>query len=210
MKHLLTLLALIASMTAGAQTYPWNPDSNADEFIGFTDILDILAVYGAEFSPENLICNSDSSSVIIYTGQLRFPQCVKSCYELGSNWDIPSRMEFYRFDLAELQSGPSWINSKGLEAHPVLPAMSYQHVISTGYAGSGELYYVGAMGEEACYCYTEERPKVEYTFCSSTVISSFQNCCNTKTEDGWYPLPNPVDFGSQAHLYSQAFWRWAE
>ena len=50
MKHLFTLLALIASMTAGAQT-PYNPDSDGDNMIGINDVLDFLPYFGMPFFP---------------------------------------------------------------------------------------------------------------------------------------------------------------
>ncbi|MGY8942108.1 MAG: hypothetical protein ACKVJH_08765 [Flavobacteriales bacterium] len=235
MKYLMTLMALVVAVTAGAQvTYPWNPDSNADEFIGFNDILDILAVYGAEFSPENLICNTDSSSVIVYTGEMRFAECVRSCYELSGNWEIPSRMELYRFDIAELQDGPTWINSIGLEHYMPFANTTYQYIIETGYGGAAALSYSQNTIEEHCYCYTEERPKLEYDYCfgSEPTNSVFLECVEDKLADGWYPLSGWInDFTTQGYgdwegtfsnslVYDAriapvakshaAFWRWAE
>ena len=49
MKHLMTLMALVVAVTAGAQgtsihEYPWNPDSNNDNLIGVDDLLDFLSI----------------------------------------------------------------------------------------------------------------------------------------------------------------------
>ena len=233
MKQLMTLMALVVAVTAGAQvTYPWNPDSNADEFIGFTDILDLLAVYGSEFSPENIICNTDSSSVLIYTGEVLFPECVKSCYELGNGWKIPSRMELYRYDIGELQDGSTWISSIGLENYQLLGSNSYQYVIQTGYGGAAGLSYEATTGEEHCYCFNNERQKVEYSYCEGGAPSSLTTCIEEKLADGWYPLSGWInDFTTQGYgdwegtfsnslVYDArvapvakshaAFWRWAE
>ena len=172
--------------------------------------MDLLAVYGAEFTPENIICNTDSSSVLIYTGDMMFSQCVKSCHDLGNNWSIPSRMEFFRFDLAELQNGESWINSIGLEAFPPLALLSYAHYIQTGYSGAGNLSYYVSESEYHCYCFNEERPKVEYSYCRGEYPTdpAFQDCANEKVTTGWYPIGGiETDAGSDPH---QAFWRWAE
>jgi microcystin-dependent protein len=65
MKHLLTCLALIFAINSGAQSYPWNPDSGNDQFIGYTDFLDILSIYGNDFSPSEILIDGVPLSVVI-------------------------------------------------------------------------------------------------------------------------------------------------
>lgn len=50
MKHLMALLALVVAVTAGAQTYyfPHNHDANHDGFIGSEDLLSLLSEYSTE------------------------------------------------------------------------------------------------------------------------------------------------------------------
>ncbi len=47
MKHLMTLLALVVAVTAGAQTglveFPYNPDADNDDIIGVNDLLELLS-----------------------------------------------------------------------------------------------------------------------------------------------------------------------
>ena len=67
MKHLMTLIALVVAVTAGAQgttihEYPWNPDSNNDNLIGVDDLLDFLPVFGDEFGNPPEPCDYDGSS----------------------------------------------------------------------------------------------------------------------------------------------------
>ena len=67
MKHLMTLIALVVAVTAGAQgttiyEYPWNPDSNNDNLIGVDDLLDFLPVFGDEFGLPPEPCDYDGSS----------------------------------------------------------------------------------------------------------------------------------------------------
>ncbi|MDA8607001.1 hypothetical protein N9L13_08240 [Flavobacteriales bacterium] len=50
MKHLFTLLALIATMTARAQA-PYNPDTDGDQYITTQDLMSMLAVFGGPFTP---------------------------------------------------------------------------------------------------------------------------------------------------------------
>ena len=62
MKHLMTLMALVVAVTAGAQgttihEYPWNPDWNNDNYIGSQDLTGFLSAFGSEFGnpPEPVI-----------------------------------------------------------------------------------------------------------------------------------------------------------
>jgi len=66
MKHLMTLIALVVAVTAGAQgttihEYPWNPDSNNDNLIGVDDLLDFLPVFGDEFGNPPEPCTYDGT-----------------------------------------------------------------------------------------------------------------------------------------------------
>tara|TARA_B100000767_G_scaffold44305_1_gene38510 strand:+ start:344 stop:661 length:318 start_codon:yes stop_codon:yes gene_type:complete len=93
-----------------------------------------------------------------------------------------------------------------------LEALTY-----SGYTGGFHPYYIETDGDindsqaseqRGCYCYTHERPKVEYSYCEGTNI---QECADSKMLDGWYPLcgiSSSVENGTQ--LSTQAFWRWAE
>jgi uncharacterized protein (TIGR02145 family) len=48
MKHLMTLMALVVAVTAGAQTSLWNPDYDEDGIIGAADLLALLTVFGVD------------------------------------------------------------------------------------------------------------------------------------------------------------------
>ena len=53
MKHLFTLAALVFATCCFGQTsesYPFNPDSDADDFIGVNDILAVLSVFDSHSS----------------------------------------------------------------------------------------------------------------------------------------------------------------
>ena len=63
MKKLFTLLLAAACFTAIAQIeveYPYNPDNQNDGHVGIEDILEILTVYGEEFTPEQLLVEGTS------------------------------------------------------------------------------------------------------------------------------------------------------
>ena len=75
MKHLMTLMALVVAVTAGAQgttihEYPWNPDSNNDNLIGINDLLDFLPVFGDEFGNPPEPCDYDGTPLEEWWGQV--------------------------------------------------------------------------------------------------------------------------------------------
>jgi len=66
MKHLMTLLALVVAVTAGAQgtsihDYPWNPDFNNDTYVGSEDLMGLLSTYGTQFGLPPEPCDYDGT-----------------------------------------------------------------------------------------------------------------------------------------------------
>ena len=61
MKHLFTLGAMCVAFAVGAQTaqidLPYNPDADEDSLIGTTDLLPLLALFGGEFEPDEILLN---------------------------------------------------------------------------------------------------------------------------------------------------------
>ena len=49
----MTLLALVVAVTAGAQNWPYNPDSDGDNLISVYDLVDFLPFYGNPFYPNS-------------------------------------------------------------------------------------------------------------------------------------------------------------
>ena len=57
MKHILTLSLCFLALSLSAQetiTYPYNPDGDVDGAIASPDLLDLLGVYGGDFSPSEI------------------------------------------------------------------------------------------------------------------------------------------------------------
>jgi hypothetical protein len=220
MKHLLTAFACLFAMSLGAQTglveFPYNPDADNDDLIGTEDLLALLSLYGSEFSEEDLYLNDDSTTAIYYAGSMMFSDCFRNCSQLPSNWKIPSAEQIMQFDLSMLNTSALWIDGP-MNYHP--EAVSTKHyVIGTGDGGNEgrimhEEYDLGYIN---CYCYTKERPKLEYTYCVGDWESGIQECVDEKVQDGWYPMGgisghsgiSAVDLNFQ--FIQQAFWRWAE
>ena len=224
MKYFLTCLALGIAFAAGAQTglveFPYNPDADNDDLIGTEDLLALLSLYGSEFSEEDLYVNDDSTTAIYYAGSMMFSDCFRNCSQLPSNWKIPSAEQIMQFDLSMLDNYVSWLD--GPMSYHTGTTSTKHYTIITGDAGGGNLGRITFEDYDLdyinCYCYTEERPKVEYSYCEGTDI---QSCADAKVSDGWYPLGGIVthenlSYSSNGYQYdgsthhTQAFWRWAE
>ena len=57
MKRILTLIACAIALSAGAQIpyeFPYNPDADNDAFISTTDLVEFLALFGQNFTSEEL------------------------------------------------------------------------------------------------------------------------------------------------------------
>ena len=205
MKYFLTCLALGIAFAAGAQTglveFPYNPDADNDDLIGTADLLELLSLFGGEFSEENLYLSNDSSSALYSAGNLPLFDCIEYCTTLPGEWALPDFMDLGRVWSAV--EGSAWFVTP-------IEAMSY-----SGYYGNFQPMYLQYDGDIAagqasdargCYCYTYERPKVEYTYCSGSGIGS---CAENLVQDGWYPISGITTHAGGGSLV-QAFWRWAE
>ena len=68
MKHLMTLIALVVAVTAGAQNNlgnciecPYNPDFDHDYFVGTEDLMGFLASFGSQFNNPPEPCDYDGT-----------------------------------------------------------------------------------------------------------------------------------------------------
>ena len=225
MKHFMTALVCLFAMNMSAQTgfveFPYNPDSDGDDLIGTADLIDLLALFGLEFSEEDLYLNDDSTTAIYYAGSMMFSDCFRNCSQLPNNWKIPSAEQIMQFDLGLLNDYALWLDGP-MSYHPE--------------CGSTEHYTINTVGRIMredydnsynCYCYTHERPKVEYSYCEGGSPVSLTSCIDEKLAAGWIPLSGwPYSHDVQAHdgnngntptistNYSEkthaSFWRWAE
>ena len=133
MKRLVALMMCAVSFGAAAQIdwdFPYNPDGNNDGYIFSEDLLDLLVVYGQEFSPESLYLSEDSSRMILKVGDLMHNmECMAACMHLEGSWHVANRNDivyFYEFlteglPIYESQLGISAEDYEGLEAMWVSP-----------------------------------------------------------------------------------------
>ena len=214
MKHLTTIFTLLLSCTMLAQgpvEFPWNPDSDGDDFIGVNDLMALLGEFDSVFSEENIYLSGDSLSAMYDAGLKNFLECRIACRNLPGRWSMPE------FDDVILVDQDMWLDEEGYP-NPASGVLYLQPPYVTDDVG---------MGTPAkCFCTTKERPKVEYSYCSGGTPSSegFNQCINEKLAEGWYPLSGfPVardrqgylgasdswntHYGAQSHA---SFWRWAE
>lgn len=221
MKHLLALIALCVAFAAGAQTglveFPYNPDADNDDIIGVNDLLELLSLFGGEFSEEALYMNSDSTSALYHaSNSMQYYACHRACHELPGNWRIASRDDFYKTDISTMDQGVAWVRTDLSANYTTYYSGSNVNErywnIYVGFTNSnnGRINFSDYNTSLNCYCATHERPKVEYSYCEG---SDIQSCADAKVADGWYPLggissaTNPAASGTQE---KQAFWRWAE
>ena len=69
---LLALTGVLCALSGMAQsTMPWNPDANDDSYIGATDMLSTLAVYGQQFGIDSsLTCDYDGTPIEEFFGNV--------------------------------------------------------------------------------------------------------------------------------------------
>ena len=214
MKHLATLVTLFLSYTMLAQgpvEFPWNPDSDGDDFIGVNDLMALLGEFDSVFSEEGLYLSEDSLSAMYNVGNKTFLECQISCKNLPGRWSMPD------IEDVTVAGEEMWLK------HDEFPnANNNVFFLTTG----GYTVNRSMISTEGCWCVTKERPRVEYSYCSGGAPSSegFNQCINEKLAEGWYPLSGfPVardrqgylggsdswntHYGAQSHA---SFWRWAD
>jgi hypothetical protein len=72
MRHLLTSLALFATFAAAGQsTMPYNPDADDDSYIGATDLLGLLPLFGQQIGIDSsLTCDYDGTPIEEFWGNV--------------------------------------------------------------------------------------------------------------------------------------------
>lgn len=64
MKHISTFIFLLAlGLGAFAQSMPYNPDSNGDDFVGVDDVLGVLGVYNTALIDSSLTCDYEGTEL---------------------------------------------------------------------------------------------------------------------------------------------------
>lgn len=226
MKHLLAMMALCVAFAAGAQTglveFPYNPDSDSDDLIGTVDLLELLSLFGGEFSEEGLYLNDDTTHAIMNVGTLNYPSCMTECRNLPGSWHIANQQDLMLHYDELAPSGNSivrfWLykdfrsETSGSASRLALFGTNfYQYDRIQIETDAGSNSSSGRLANShKCYCATEQNKRIEYDACLHLGYEDFWGCANEKIENGWYPLSSSPSSWSSAEHFSQAFWRWAE
>ena len=125
MKSLISAALLLFSLSAGAQglgiglggqnpipqnfPFPYNPDGNADGYIGLNDMLDLLSVYGQQY-PESFY--TDSSAAILNLGLMPPHVCIREARLAGPKWRMMTYDDYWNhFDLLA-EMGQQWFDNE--------------------------------------------------------------------------------------------------
>ena len=235
--RILTFALCLLCFSVSAQIdwdFPYNPDSDNDGYIYSEDLLDLLAVYGQEYSSDELYLSQDSSSLIVNVGDLTKNKCYATCLNIDGNWDVIGLKDVFshynQLVLPQVDYGYSWndlkfmwtsiqsINSSGLENHPTQFCKPLHRDELTSDSG----YLVPAFTYETvdgpnidyfpheCWCVTHQKPRVEYKMLE--LGSNYEELMievEVLSNQGWYlhnSMPHPQGNGTTHFV----MWRWAE
>jgi len=111
MKHLMTLMTLVVAVTAGAQYCSYNPDTDGDNLIGVTDVLQVLSLFGSAgdgtgvwceandwIYSESFECNNPMTVVYGQTPKALVMYHYGSASEDFATYMFENASEFYGFD----------------------------------------------------------------------------------------------------------------
>jgi hypothetical protein len=104
MKHLLTLLAVLFSLTAYSQTNIYNPDSDDDGLITVEDLMIFLSNFASEFTPAP--CNCGCYANPFYEPYASYDTLTG--YEVASNLFL-GQPDSIRFDFVIAPYGAGWM-----------------------------------------------------------------------------------------------------
>ena len=235
MKRILTLIVCAISLNAVGQVpnyLPYNPDFDGDSWIGINDLLNVLSVYAAEWENGELLLNSDTTSALLFVGELYRHECYSACSELEGQWSVASENDFMSHvtslesfygkpmilpiadsqqkDGVWTQTGDSWeLDARALQGiftEDELRLATHpmnQFVVVEGPSNQGIDYTDRNEFQQDCWCATVGRPRVEY---SVVVVDTgtWNEILNSMAEDGWLFIPQG-SFGNEV-----TFWRWAD
>ncbi len=156
-RTLLAFMLALSSVASAQVQHPYNPDGNFDGQIGASDILDILVLYGNDFALGTF--QSDSSSAILYVGEMTFWNCKSNCNGLPGNWKVLDDylVGTYSETLVDLE--PIWLSSSITRAEDLQIAA----LLEWPDWSDGEIIVspVDRYNVHACVCQTRVNPLLE-------------------------------------------------
>ena len=101
MKHLLTAIACFFALSMSAQT--WNPDADFDNVIGVNDLMELLTVFGTEWTGE-YPQDVEYELAAYDAGSMDYFECVRTC--TNNHAKIIGMHEFAMFEDSILINTP--------------------------------------------------------------------------------------------------------
>ena len=193
MRHLLACLAILAASSAAAQsTMPYNPDADDDSYIGASDILGLLPLYGQQFGIDSsLTCDYDGTPFEDFLGDVFEGNVIIDSvliqYHCFATMDVyfPSCPETY----------PDTVSyERALMLHPSSGGPSERR-FSSGFLGHMRLLIFSFAEASGAFGWTMFDNEVEAT--GLDVFLGHRGASATNSEFGldWYlPFPEEYDF----------------
>ena len=190
--------------------FPYNPDADNDAFISTTDLVEFLALFGQDFTSEELYLSADSAEAIVFVGEMHCAACISACNDLQGDWKIPSHVDLSLFyDELRIEVGgllqeeiqTIWsIEDEALRGRFSAYKGVHRHPFNSNPSMQG---CVEGLQPRECWCATKERPRVEYSVIDSST-DTFNAILNSMAEEGWLLVPQGP-FGNAV-----TFWRCAD
>ena len=234
MKRILTLIVCAVSLNAVGQVpnyLPYNPDFDGDSWIGINDLLNVLSVYAAEWENGELLLNSDTTSALLFVGELYRHECYSACIGLEGQWSVAEQNDFmaHTSSLESFYNKPMLMMSSEygsrdgvwtgtgdwkLDARSLQGSMSEDGLIVSSHPFSTNVVVTDPLNQglssydrnefqQDCWCSTVGRPRAEYSVVDAG-SGTWNEILNSMAEEGWLLLPQGP-FGNQI-----TFWRWAD
>ena len=210
MKNLLACLAVFAAFNVSAQVngfqLPYNPDVEPDGFIGVSDVLALLPLYGQEFSPNNLHLTPDSTNLAIEVStDASWFECHSQCATLEGSWRVMTDSDIGKHWELLVDNDFYWVE---WPEPPVWDRGVVMHKNVSGYISAADL-----DESHRCVCTTQERPRHEYLVIDTNYPlydseEEMQALLDDKALEGWLMMPAPIARGLRSEFVY--LWRWAE
>ena len=232
--RILTFALCLLCFSVSAQIdwdFPYNPDADNDGYIYSEDLLDLLAIYGQEYSSDELYLSQDSSSLIVNVGDYRAIECLSVCNNLDGKWEVMSNRDivthYSQLSMDEVLSCDDAMDSGDIiwarnqfknsgqeewvsDINCRLSLMN-RHPSLCGGCGINPSFTtcnvasVNPSTYGQCWCVTQQRPTVEYMHIQNLTEEEV----NVLSSQGW--RHTNANFGSNSdYMYTGTMWRWAE
>ena len=213
--------------------FPYNPDGNADGYIGLNDMLDLLSVYGQQY-PESFY--TDSSAAILNLGLMPPHVCIREARLAGPKWRVMTNHDYWNhFDLlAEL--GQQWFDNESpnssdnfgfliqigagfddqvlkYDQNPIYQMKSqpggqgFSFDVASNSVGASTSPSTIYHYSQHCLLVTEVYPEIKYHIVAGSYVY-VTNAVNDSISNGWM-LQGGVS-GTYTDNYRQAIWKYAE